>query len=203
MYCIGLTGGIATGKSTVVNMLRSYGAAIVDCDVLARDVVQPGTEALKRVAAQFGPQSLLADGTMDRAYIGRIVFNDKNRKKELEDILFPCIHQRIDEEIASLQQANPKAVVVLDMPLLYEVQYAPYVDAVWLVYVDGATQLTRLMARNHYTEAEAKARIKAQWPIDKKKDLAQVVIDNRGTLEETKGQVQQAWQQLMEHLSKA
>lgn len=202
MYCIGLTEGIATGKSTVVDMLRSFGAAIVDCDVLARDVVQPGTKVLQQVAAQFGPKSLLADGSMDRAYIGSIVFNVPERKKELEDILFPCIHARIDEEIASIQQQQPDAIIILDMPLLYEVQYSSYVDEVWLVYVDGATQLQRLMARNNYSEDEAKARIQSQWPIDKKKGLAQVVIDNRGTLEATKDQVRTAWQALTTKLSK-
>lgn len=196
MYCIGLTGGIATGKSTVVHMLRGFGAAIVDCDVIAREAVRPGSDALAAVAAAFGPQSILADGSMDRAYIGSIVFSSAQKKKELEDILFPAIHARIDAEIAQIAKQSPESVVVLDMPLLYEVKYASYVNEVWLVYVCRDTQLVRLMARNGYSEAEALSRIHAQLPIDEKKAWADVVIDNNGSLEETKAQVTAAWDML-------
>ena len=115
MYKIGLTGGIASGKSTVVSMLRSYGAAIIDCDIIARDVVQPGSDGLQAVARAFGPQALLPDGTMNRAYIGSVVFHDAARKKELEDILFPLIHQEIDRQAAMLEE-NGSHLVFLDMP---------------------------------------------------------------------------------------
>lgn len=200
MYCIGLTGGIASGKSTVVTMLRSLGAAIVDCDVIARQVVAPGSKALEQVASVFGRESILPDGSMNRAYIGGIVFHEPARKKELEDILFPLIYARIDAEKEALTAANPKAVIILDMPLLFEIKYESYVDEVWLVYVDPDTQLQRLMARNQYNRADALARIQAQLPIDTKKSLAQVVIDNRGDLEATQDAVQRAWQTLMARL---
>lgn len=200
MYCIGLTGGIASGKSTVVTMLRSLGAAIVDCDVIARQVVAPGSKALEQVASVFGRESILPDGSMNRAYIGSIVFHERARKKELEDILFPLIYARIDAEKEALTAANPKAVIILDMPLLFEIKYESYVDEVWLVYVDPDTQLQRLMARNQYSQADAIARIQAQLPIDTKKSLAQVVIDNRGDLEATQDAVQRAWQTLMARL---
>ena len=196
MYKIGLTGGIASGKSTVVSMLRSYGAAILDCDIIARDVVQPGSDGLLAVARAFGPQALLPDGTMNRAYIGSVVFHDAARKKELEDILFPLIHQEIDRQAAMLEE-NGSHLVFLDMPLLFEVKYHSYVNEVWLVYVDAATQLTRLMARNGYTQEEALARIHSQFPIDEKKSLSQVIIDNTASLENTEKQVQKQWKQLL------
>ncbi len=196
MYKIGLTGGIASGKSTVVSMLCSYGAAIIDCDIIARDVVQPGSDGLQAVARAFGPQALLPDGTMNRAYIGSVVFHDAARKKELENILFPLIHQDIDRQAAMLEE-NGSHLVFLDMPLLFEVKYHSYVNEVWLVYVDAATQLTRLMARNGYTQEEALARIHSQFPIDEKKSLSQVIIDNTASLENTEKQVQKQWKQLL------
>ncbi len=201
MYKIGLTGGIASGKSTVVAMLRDYGAAIIDCDIIARDVVQPGSEGLQAVVHAFGPQALLPDGTMNRAYIGSVVFTDAARKKELEDILFPLIHREIDRRTAMLEHAGTK-MVFLDMPLLFEVKYHTYVDEVWLVYVDAATQLTRLMARNGYTKEEALARIHSQFPIDEKRSLSQVIIDNTASLENTEAQVQKQWKQLLVRLEK-
>lgn len=201
MYKIGLTGGIASGKSTVVSMLRDYGAAIIDCDIIARDVVQPGSEGLQAVVHAFGPQALLSDGTMNRAYIGSVVFTDTARKKELEDILFPLIHREIDRRTAMLENAGTK-IVFLDMPLLFEVKYHSYVDEVWLVYVDAATQLTRLMARNGYTKEEALARIHSQFPIDEKRSLSQVIIDNTASLENTEAQVQKQWKQLLVRLEK-
>lgn len=201
MYKIGLTGGIASGKSTVVSMLRDYGAAIIDCDIIARDMVQPGSEGLQAVGRAFGPQALLPDGTMNRAYIGSVVFTDAARKKELEDILFPLIHREIDRRTAMLENAGTK-MVFLDMPLLFEVKYHSYVDEVWLVYVDAATQLTRLMARNGYTKEEALARIHSQFPIDEKRSLSQVIIDNTASLENTEKQVQKQWKQLLVRLEK-
>lgn len=200
MYCIGLTGGIASGKSTVVNMFRSFGAAIIDCDVIARDVVEPGSAALEKVAKTFGPESLLPDGSMNRAYIGSLVFADKEKKKALEDILFPLIHQEIDAEIKCIHGINPQAIIILDMPLLFEIKYEAYVDEAWLVYVDPETQVQRLMARNHYTQDEALARIHAQMPIDQKRQLARVIIDNTGDVDATEQQVRREWRLLQERI---
>lgn len=201
MYKIGLTGGIASGKSTVVSMLRQYGAAIIDCDIIARDVVLPGSDGLRAVVRTFGTQALLDDGTMNRAYIGSVVFNNPAKKEELENILFPLIRQEIRTQIAQLEKAG-EAVVFLDMPLLFEVKYQSYVNEVWLVYVDAATQLTRLMARNGYTKDEALARIRSQFPIDKKRSLSQVIVDNTASLEKTKEQVKAAWNQLLLRMDK-
>ena len=201
MYKIGLTGGIASGKSTVVSMLRQYGAAIIDCDIIARDVVLPGSDGLRAVVRTFGTQALLDDGTMNRAYIGSVVFNNPAKKEELENILFPLIRQEIRTQIAQLEKAG-EAVVFLDMPLLFEVKYQSYVNEVWLVYVDAATQLTRLMARNGYTKDEALARIRSQFPIDKKRSLSQFIVDNTASLEKTEEQVKAAWNQLLLRMDK-
>lgn len=200
MYTIGLTGGIASGKSTVVQMLQSYGAAVIDCDILARQVVAPGSSGLQAVAAVFGPKTIQADGSMDRAYIGDIVFRQPARKKELEDILFPLIREKINDQIISYGKQENYPFVFLDMPLLFEVKYDAYVNETWLVYVDSATQLQRLISRNHFTGNEAMSRIHAQFPIDDKRAMAQVIIDNTGSVEETKEQVRIEWERLLSRI---
>lgn len=200
MYRIGLTGSIATGKSTVTNMLKELGAFVIDCDKTARDVVAPGTWGIAKIEAAFGKDAVAADGSMDRVYIGDLVFRNPEMKKRLENILFPLIFEALDEELLRLEREGATPVVFLDMPLLYEVKYDSYVDEVWLVYVPFEVQLSRLMKRNGYTKEEALLRIHSQIPVDKKKALAQQVIDNSGTLEDTKEQVRSLWERLQMRL---
>lgn len=200
MYRIGLTGSIATGKSTVTNMLKELGAFVIDCDKTARDVVASGTRGLAKIEAAFGKDAVAADGSMDRVYIGDLVFRNPEMKKRLENILFPLIFEALDEELLRLERAGATPVVFLDMPLLYEVKYDSYVDEVWLVYVPFEVQLSRLMKRNGYTKEEALLRIHSQISVDKKKSLAQQVIDNSGTLEDTKEQVRSLWERLQMRL---
>lgn len=200
MYRIGLTGSIATGKSTVTNMLKELGAFVIDCDKTARDVVALGTRGLAKIEEAFGKEAIAADGSMDRVYIGDLVFRDSGMKKRLENILFPLIFEALNEELLRLERAGSTPVVFLDMPLLYEVKYDSYVDEVWLVYVPFEVQLNRLMKRNGYTKEEALLRIHSQIPVDKKKALAQQVIDNSGTLEDTKEQVRSLWETLQTRL---
>ena len=200
MYRIGLTGSIATGKSTVTNMLKELGAFVIDCDKTARDVVAPGTQGLAKIEAAFGKDAVAADGSMDRVYIGDLVFRNPEMKKRLENILFPLIFEALDEELLRLEREAVTPVVFLDMPLLYEVKYDSYVDEVWLVYVPFEVQLSRLMKRNGYTKEEALLRIHSQISVDKKKSLAQQVIDNSGTLEDTKEQVRSLWERLQMRL---
>ena len=200
MYRIGLTGSIATGKSTVTNMLKELGAFVIDCDKTARDVVAPGTRGLAKIEAAFGKDAIGADGSMDRVYIGDLVFRNPEMKKRLENILFPLIFEALDEELLRLEREGATPVVFLDMPLLYEVKYDSYVDEVWLVYVPFEVQLSRLMKRNGYTKEEALLRIHSQMSVDKKKSLAQQVIDNSGTLEDTKEQVRSLWERLQMRL---
>ena len=200
MYRIGLTGSIATGKSTVTNMLKELGAFVIDCDKMARDVVAPGTRGLAKIEAAFGKDAVAADGSMDRVYIGDLVFRNKEMKKRVENILFPLIFEALDKELLRLEREGATPVVFLDMPLLYEVKYDSYVDEVWLVYVPFEVQLSRLMKRNGYTKEEALLRIHSQISVDKKKSLAQQVIDNSGTLEDTKEQVRSLWERLQMRL---
>lgn len=200
MYRIGLTGSIATGKSTVTNMLKELGAFVIDCDKMARDVVAPGTRGLAKIEAAFGKDAVAADGSMDRVYIGDLVFRNPEMKKRLENILFPLIFEALDKELLRLEREGATPVVFLDMPLLYEVKYDSYVDEVWLVYVPFEVQLSRLMKRNGYTKEEALLRIYSQISVDKKKSLAQQVIDNSGTLEDTKEQVRSLWERLQMRL---
>jgi len=200
MYRIGLTGSIATGKSTVTNMLKELGAFVIDCDKTARDVVAPGTRGIAKIEAAFGKDAIGADGSMDRVYIGDLVFRNPEMKKRLENILFPLIFEALDEELLRLEREGATPVVFLDMPLLYEVKYDSYVDEVWLVYVPFEVQLSRLMKRNGYTKEEALLRIHSQISVDKKKSLAQQVIDNSGTLEDTKEQVRSLWERLQMRL---
>ena len=200
MYRIGLTGSIATGKSTVTNMLKELGAFVIDCDKTARDVVAPGTRGLAKIEEVFGKDAVAADGSMDRVYIGDLVFRNPGMKKRLENILFPLIFEALNEELLRLEREELTPVVFLDMPLLYEVKYDSYVDEVWLVYVPFEVQLSRLMKRNGYTKEEALLRIHSQIPVDKKKALAQQVIDNSGTLEDTKEQVRSLWETLQTRL---
>lgn len=200
MYRIGLTGSIATGKSTVTNMLKELGAFVIDCDKTARDVVAPGTRGLAKIEEAFGKEAIAADGFMDRVYIGDLVFRNPEMKKRLENILFPLIFEALNEELLCLEREGATPVVFLDMPLLYEVKYDSYVDEVWLVYVPFEVQLSRLMKRNGYTKEEALLRIYSQISVDKKKSLAQQVIDNSGTLEDTKEQVRSLWERLQMRL---
>lgn len=200
MYRIGLTGSIATGKSTVTNMLKELGAFVIDCDKTARDVVAPGTRGIAKIEAAFGKDAIGADGSMDRVYIGDLVFRNPEMKKRLENILFPLIFEALDAELLRLEREGATPVVFLDMPLLYEVKYDSYVDEVWLVYVPFEVQLSRLMKRNGYTKEEALLRIHSQISVDKKKSLAQQVIDNSGTLEDTKEQVRSLWERLQMRL---
>ena len=200
MYRIGLTGSIATGKSTVTNMLKELGAFVIDCDKTARDVVAPGTRGLAKIEAAFGKDAVAADGSMDRVYIGDLVFRNPEMKKRLENILFPLIFEALDKELLRLEREGATPVVFLDMPLLFEVKYDSYVDEVWLVYVPFEVQLSRLMKRNGYTKEEALLRIHSQISVDKKKSLAQQVIDNSGTLEDTKEQVRSLWERLQMRL---
>lgn len=200
MYRIGLTGSIATGKSTVTNMLKELGAFVIDCDKTARDVVAPGTRGIAKIEAAFGKDAVAADGSMDRVYIGDLVFRNPGMKKRLENILFPLIFEALDEELLRLEREGATPVVFLDMPLLYEVKYDSYVDEVWLVYAPFEVQLSRLMKRNGYTKEEALLRIHSQISVDKKKSLAQQVIDNSRTLEDTKEQVRSLWERLQMRL---
>lgn len=190
MVVVGLTGGIASGKSTVSQMLAALGAEVIDADRLAREAVLPGTTGWEEVVARFGPEVLGPGGEIDRPRLGARVFADPAARSALEAIVHPRVAAATDRRLAEIARCRPEAVVVLDVPLLFEtgMHRTGRLAAVVVVWVPEAIQLERLMARDGIGAAEARARLAAQMPIDRKKALADRVIDNSGTLEETRAQ---------------
>jgi dephospho-CoA kinase len=188
MRVVGLTGGIGSGKSTVAALFKQQGAEIVDADQLAREVVEPGQAALEEIVEAFGREVLQPDGRLNRARLAATVFNDPAARARLEAITHPRIRQRMLEEVEARRARS--GLLLLDIPLLYERPRIDAVEVVVVVWVDSATQLKRLLARGGLDEQAARARIAAQMPLDQKKALADHVIDNRGTPEETGRQVE-------------
>ena len=197
MHLIGLTGGIGSGKSTVARMLAARGAALVDADLLAREVVEPGTPGLAEIAAEFGASVLLPDGRLDRAALGAVVFADAARRERLNQITHPRVGALMQERIATAL-ASGAPLVVVDVPLLFEGSRQTMFEGVMLVWVPEAVQLQRLVERDGMGEAEARQRIAAQMPIDRKRELATWVIDNSGTAAQTEQQVGAWWSENVE-----
>lgn len=184
----GLTGGIATGKSTVAAYLSEAGIPIVDADVASKEVVKKGTKGLASIAEIFGDDVLLADGNLDREKLGDIIFSNDDARMKLNDLLHPRIFEWVEAERDRLiEQGAP--IIMLDIPLLYETNYESEVDQVILVYTTPDIQVNRLMARNHLTKEAAMERIDSQLPIEDKKGQADIVIDNSFSREETYAQL--------------
>ena len=188
MIIAGLTGGIATGKSTVAKMFKDAGAVIVDADLIAREVVEKGTPAWKRIRDEFGDKILLDDEEIDRDKLGDIIFNDPEKKEFLNSIVHPAVFHEIGERINKIEKGSPDAVVILDVPLLIEAGMQDGFSHVILVYITEEMQVKRLMKRDGFSEQDAFARIRSQMPIDEKKDIAGIVIDNSEDLEKTRRQ---------------
>jgi dephospho-CoA kinase len=191
---IGLTGGIACGKSTVASMLVNLGAKLIDADQLARDVVMPGCPALLQVVERFGSQVMLSDGTLNRKALGAIIFNDPNARKDLEAITHPLIRQAMWDQMHQAEEANNEHLVVVDVPLLFESGLQGYFQKVMVVYVSEKVQLLRLMERDGLSLEAAELRLQAQMPIEQKKLLADIIIDNSGSLSNTEKQIHLFWQ---------
>ena len=191
---IGLTGGIGSGKSAVARLLASLGAAVVDADAVARQVVEPGEPALARLVEAFGPEILHPDGTLDRRALGRRVFRDEAARRTLESIVHPAIRARTWEQIQSLMAAGRYPAVVWDVPLLFEVGAEGLVDQVWVVTAPQAVRLERLRRRDpDLSVEELERRMAAQMPLEEKAARAHVVIDNGGDWDATRRQVEGAW----------
>lgn len=199
MRVVGLTGGIGSGKSTVAALLRGLGAPVIDSDELARRVLAPGQPGLREVRAAFGPEAVAADGSLDRAAVGRRVFADPQARRRLEAITHPRIAALRDERIAQLRAAGAPACV-LDIPLLFEagIDAEGLCDEIWVVAASVRTQVDRVMARDGLDEAAVRQRLAAQWPLAEKVERADVVIDNEGDLDRTRGQVETAWRAVLE-----
>lgn len=187
---IGLTGSIASGKSTVSNMLKEYGFPIVDADLVARQVVEPGSETLQKIAEVFGKEILTENGELDRKKLGAIIFNNEEKRQLLNSIIHPAIRKEMlrqrDEHLA-----NGEKTVIMDIPLLFESKLQHFVDKILVVSVSEDVQLQRLMERNQLSEEEAKARIQSQLPLSVKEQGADAVINNNGTINETRKQLEQ------------
>lgn len=192
---IGLTGGIASGKSTVANILKEKGIPIVDADIIAREVVEKGSETLNKLVETFSPAILHNDGSLDRAALGSIIFHNEEKRQLLNSIMHPSIRKRMKEKTAQYLQEG-YSVVVMDIPLLFESKLTHLVDKTIVVYVDEEVQLKRLMERNTLSKDEALARIHSQMPLKEKKNLADFVIDNNGSLNETTTQLQEIIQKI-------
>ncbi len=196
MILVGLTGSIATGKSTVLKILKELGAFVIDADDLARRAVAQGSETLKRVVERFGAQVLTPQGALDRPAMRRLIFNDPAAKADLEAIIHPEVLVEEKRLIKEAEAADPKAVVVVDLPLLFEIEEAGRFDKVIVVYVDRPTQLQRLKTRDASNKKAAEKAVANQIDIEVKKRLADYVIDNRGALEETEDQVRMLYEEL-------
>jgi dephospho-CoA kinase len=188
-FLVGLTGGIASGKSGVSRQLAELGCRLIDADVLARQVVAPGEPAWRAILDEFGADVAQPDGQLDRKRLGALIFGDPPRRKRLEAITHPVINARRQALLDAWAAEGFDGLVVLDIPLLIEVGAAAHVDRVVLVYVERAVQLDRLIGRDGFDHAEAERRLASQMPLADKVRYAHFVIDNSGTPEETAAQV--------------
>ncbi len=194
MLRVALTGGIASGKSFCLSRFAALGAAVVDADLLARDVVEPGRPALAAIAARFGESILRPDGTLDRSALGRIVFADRAARADLEAIVHPEVYRGIEEWFASLPAGTRLGIA--DIPLLFETGHEHEFTRVIVCACDPAVQIRRLMARDRLTEPEARARLAAQWPIAEKAARADYVVETDGTVAETEAAVRTVYERL-------
>ncbi|WOV83194.1 dephospho-CoA kinase [Sporosarcina jeotgali] len=185
---IGLTGSIASGKSTVANFLKKRGYPIVDADEIARLVVEPGSPVLKEIESVFGADVIKEDGSMDRAKMGKLIFDDNRKREQLNTIIHPAIRKELIAQ-KEAQIAAGAETVILDIPLLFENNLHEYVEKILVVSVTPEVQKERLMSRNQFSEQEAESRIASQLPIEIKEQGADAVIDNNGELAETEQQV--------------
>ncbi len=194
MKIIGLTGGIATGKTTVARMLADLGAEIIDADQLSRDAVLPGSPVLEGIRKLFGERSLMPDGRLNRKELRDLVFSVPEKRKQLEAIIHPAIRSLALEKIASARQMGAKVTVYM-APLLIEAGATDRVDEIWIVTLKPELQIERLMRRDHCDRETAKSIIDSQMPIQEKEKFARVLIDNSADLDSTRNQVITAWQQ--------
>lgn len=201
---IGLTGGIASGKSTVSKMMADLGAKIIDADQVARQVVEPGEPTLHKIVDRFGEEILHADGTLDRKKLGNIVFRDQTARMDLNQIIHPAIRTQMKKQLDDALQSGEKCIV-MDIPLLFESERSKReypLDKILVVYVPEPIQIKRLMDRDGIDETLARQKINSQIPMEEKKDMGDAYIDNSGTLESTKKQLLSILKQWREEVTR-
>ena len=184
---IGITGGIASGKSTVTNFLRKQGFQVVDADAVVHQLQKPDGRLFEALVQHFGQEIILENGELNRPLLARLIFSNPQEQEWSKRIQGEIIR----EELATLrdQLAPTEEIFFMDIPLLFEQAYSAWFDETWLVYVDRNIQVERLMKRNHLSQNEAKSRLAAQWPLEEKKDLASHVLDNNGNQDQLLTQV--------------
>ncbi|MEH7176462.1 dephospho-CoA kinase [Neobacillus vireti] len=185
---IGLTGGIASGKSTVSNMLKEMDITVIDADIEARLAVEKGEPGYQKIVAEFGQDILLASGEIDRVKLGSIIFHNAEKRQLLNNIVHPEVRKRMSDKVEAAKGSGEQ-VIVLDIPLLFESKLTYMVEKTILVYVDRSVQLQRLMERNDLTLEDAEARVKSQMPLAEKVALADAIIDNNGAVAESREQL--------------
>ena len=198
---VGLTGGIATGKSTVSTMFAHLGAKLVDADLLAREVVAPGQRAYAEIVQEFGPDVAQTDGQLDRKRLGGIVFADALKRKRLEQITHPAIRARQQRILSVYEEEAFDGIVIWDAAVLIESGGAKAMDRVVVVIADAETELSRLMARDGFSEEDARRRMASQMPLAEKVKVADHVIDNSGTRDETERRVREFYRALLDDLT--
>jgi len=202
MLNVGLTGGIATGKSTVVRMLVRNGARVIDHDGLVHDLQEPGQPVWKRIVEVFGRDILDPEDRIDRKKLGTLVFDNEERRKTLEGIVHPAVLQEAQRQREEIAKENVNAIILSDIPLLLEVGLQDQFDLVLLVYAPPGVQIRRVMKRNSLSREDALARLKSQMPIDEKLQYADLVIRNDGTMRELEKRVHEVWEELLEREEK-
>ncbi len=197
MLKIGLTGGIASGKSTVTQWFLDQGVKVLDADKIVRDLQQPNTVLLKQLAQTFGADVIEDNGHLNRALLGRLIFGNEEAKQKLNDIMKPLIYQKLVEGIEEAKRAE-EVMVVLDMPLLYEFEFEHLVDTVVVVHVSRPTQIKRLMQRDQIEESYAESKINSQMSLDEKRSRGDFVLNNEGSINELKAQFETLYAHLKE-----
>lgn len=190
---IGLTGGIASGKSTVSQYLVKRGAVLIDADVISREMMMPGHPVLAAVVQTYGPSILNPDGTLNRKKLGGIIFSNPQERKVLEAITHPAIREEMRQRMVKFEAVDPQRLVVADIPLLYESKLEDLYDEIMVVYVPRQIQLNRLMLRDNLNPQEAEDRLNAQMDIEVKREMADILIDNSLGIDETERQIDIFW----------
>lgn len=186
-FILGITGSIATGKSTVVNIFKQYGFSVVDADIIAREVVEPNTAGLKKVVETFGSSVLCSDGSLNRKQLGQIIFSDTKKRQALNALLAPFLQEAIIEQIKRASAVS--SLVIADIPLLYEAGYDKYMDQVAVVFIPEDLQVQRLMKRDRITKKEAQKKVASQLSIEEKKKRADIIFDNQESLSSIRQQI--------------
>ena len=198
MLKVGLTGGIASGKSTVSRIFAGFGAKVLDADDVAREVLLPGQPAWTRLRQAFGQEFFRPDGTVKRKQLRKLIFADVEKRSQLNAIVHPEVMKEISRRSATWSSSDQAGVLLVDVPLLLEVGVANRFDKVVVVYVSESIQIQRLLQRDGISEEEAQQALKVQMALSQKVEQADYLIDNSGTLEETLAQVEKVWQELLD-----